>query len=400
MGSGFFIRETMNSETKVFFYVSDMSNRVVDGSGLWNTPLPSDRHYSTSQENSVITIGTYFQAAEIFFSDDDFSVTKDIVFKVKNERITSTDISRIDICLVKHGRFYHPAKVSIVANNEPVSVVLNLAIDEEGAVCMDREYPVLEKLRLKTDKIPAVYCRGRVEVEESLVFSMFVGEWFDDYHEFHISYDGDRKKIVVWDYEKGNYYLSEQDTKDLYREAAKIMSCCYSIETFEQIQPWHHAAGDFVLKKNSDGVDIRLITVRQHTSLFENSFDDADSLLEGALIFFISLSIRMRLDRVDGVGDTVWSDDIAVEAVFNGFIEGLESAESLPQFKSPFHVSFLNYIKSITNEDINDYLLMMIQSYHPDSPDVPVIMENIDKHVKLIETCFKNVSGKNEMTTT
>ena len=101
---------------------------------------------------------------------------------------------------------------------------------------------------------------------------MFLGEWFEGYNEFHISLDpaDEKHKIIVWDHEHGNYFLSTDQTKALYRQAAKILTCYYNVETFEQISSWHHAAGDFVLKCQNDEIDLKLITVRQYRPMFGN----------------------------------------------------------------------------------------------------------------------------------
>jgi hypothetical protein len=41
------------------------------------------------------------------------------------------------------------------------------------------------------------------------------------------------------------------------------------------------------------------------------------------LIFFLNLSIRMRLDRYDGVGDIVWADGPVVQSTLDGVMDGL-----------------------------------------------------------------------------
>ena len=56
-------------------------------------------------------------------------------------------------------------------------------------------------------------------------------------------------------------------------------------------------------------------------------------MLQALLIFFLNLSIRMRLDRYDGVGDIVWADGLVVQSTLDGFFEGLAlkpSVASMP----------------------------------------------------------------------
>ncbi len=363
-------------------------------SELWSVPLPSDRNNSEHAKDSAITLGDYFTAAESFLSRDDFFVVKSSLQKSEKIELQTSDIEKIEVFLVKHGQFYHPAKIAVHVLKKTVLFVLNLATSEEGLSCIEREYPVLEKLSGKNSNIPAVYEKGDVAVKDKAVLSMFLAKWFDEYNEFHISYDDGVKKVIVWDYEKGFYYLSEKEMFQLYKQATKIMTSCYNVETFEQIQPWHHAAGDFVVKNDIDGLDVKLITVRQYTSLFENTFDDADSILEGALIFLVSLSIRMRLDRVDGVEDSVWADDIVLSAVVAGFFESLSFHKTPTIFESDLSTCFKNYIFDIDSDALNDYSMMVRESYHPDSSDYLIVSDNITEHVSLLNQELKKVAEK------
>jgi len=98
--------------------------------------------------------------------------------------------------------------------------------------------------------VPKVYGTGEVFTKDNHYISMFLGEWFEGFNEFHISRDpaDGKNKIVVWDNQQSNFFLSADQIMELYRQATMILTSYYNIETFEQIFSWHHAAGDFVLK--------------------------------------------------------------------------------------------------------------------------------------------------------
>ena len=93
--------------------------------------------------------------------------------------------------------------------------------------------------------------------------AMFLGEWFSGFNEFHLSRDPatGQGRILVWDYGAGDFFLSPEQAAGVYKEAAKILTAYYNLETFEQIFSWHHAAGDFVLKLEKGRMKVRLITV-------------------------------------------------------------------------------------------------------------------------------------------
>jgi len=361
------------------YYISDRSTPVKKSDDLWDALLPSDMQAENS--DSSATVGHYFDTASSFLKNDGFSVVRAGVNKVENLQILSEDINKIEVYLVKHGQFYHPARVDVVLADTSVSFALNLAVSEGGVACVEREYPVLEKLSQWVTDIPAVFGTGKVVSERGDEFSMFLAKWFDGYNEFHISYEDGVKRVIVWDYDNGFNYLSEQDVFALYKKAAFIMTQSYNPKTFEQIQPWHHAAGDFVVKNDDGGIDVKLITVRQYTSLFENSFDDAESILEALLIFFIGLSIRMRLDRVDGVAESVWADEIVLVAVVGGFFAGIEGFDSPDVFGGDFVGSFKKYISDVDSDTIDEFSMMIAGSYHPESSDYSIVAENIQAHV-------------------
>jgi hypothetical protein len=78
-----------------------------------------------------------------------------------------------------------------------------------------------------------------------------------------------------------------------------------------QIFPWHHAAGDFVIRVDGEKTSVKMITVRDYVPMagIETEPDSEQAILDALVIFFIHLSVRMRLDRLDGVNEVVWAPD-------------------------------------------------------------------------------------------
>jgi hypothetical protein len=219
---------------------------------------------------------------------------------------------------------------------------------------------------------------------------MFLGEWFEEFNEFHMSFDPDDKKykIIVWDHEHGNFFLTTQQTIDLYRQASKILTCYYNIETFEQIFSWHHGAGDFVLRCKKDDVELKLVTVRQYRSMYENNIvsesieSDSEWILEALLVFFFNMAIKMRIDRLDGVGEIVWSDDVALKGILKGFFEGLALKPLFSVFSEPLDHCFREHLLSCRREDFFDLNRAIVCTYPSQAPEVPVIRQHLGKHVE------------------
>ncbi len=173
------------------------------------------------------------------------------------------------------------------------------------------------------------------------------------------------------------------------------MTCYYNIDTFEQIFPWHHGAGDFILKVEHDNLTVKLVTVRQYAAMLD--FDDGNQIsdeirMEALLLFLLNLSIRMRLDRIDGVGDIAWANDTAVEGVLKGFFSGLALKSAANQITDSFIHQFHEYIASQTESDLFDLATALITAYHPQAPDIPVIQRNLDSHIRVLYqavSCFE-----------
>ena len=225
-----------------------------------------------------------------------------------------------------------------------------------------------------------------MRTEGGRAFSCFLGEWFEGYSELHVSRDPEdgALKLMVWDEDRGPFFLSPGREAAFYERAAFILTCFYDLETFEQIFPWHHAAGDFVIKCSGDRTDVKLVTARQRAAMFSTENADLDSILKGALFFLLNMSIRMRLDRIDGTGQIAWAQNFAADNAYKGFVKALSAKERLLSMPSSPEICFLDFFSTCSYGDIKDMTMAIVDSYNPVAPDMPVIRKNIDAHINRI----------------
>lgn len=376
---------------RILYSIADPANLVSKVSDEWSSFLPLERDPGILGNHSV-KLSDYFTAAESFLKENDFEVIRNAAGNTRLNPISSLSIKDVNICLVKHGRFYHPSKIIVqLKNNQLFSLTLNVAFSTAGIACVDRECRALISLYNRIDYVPNVFGKNSYILKNGLKYSIFSTQWFDNYHEFHLSIDKEGKqRIIVWDSEKGNYYLSEDASFVLYRKIARILTCCYDPFSGNQIQPWHHAAGDFIINNNSD-VDVRLITVRQYTSLFQELPEDDDTLAEAAIIFLIGMTLRTRIDRDDGVGEILWADSYAVEATAQGFFESLFSPPPPSDRETSLKKKIIDLSLEMTPDDLLDYSRMIIESYNPLSPDLPIIEKNIENHARDLHQAFYRI---------
>lgn len=379
------------------FFLSSRNNPVQEGDFIWSIPIPLSRHQSagTFKPDSDIFInhGDYFTAVQDFLERDRCAIITQSVSQHLHRNITPDEIIEIRIFLDKHGEFYHPSKIDTVLQADDISFVLNVAVTDVGKHCAQREYRLLKMLDTEYPDsfIPKVYAQGSVFTKmDQVETKMFLGEWFEGFNEFHITLDPDdnKHKIIVWDHEHGNFFLTAHQATELYRQATKILTYYYNIETFEQIFSWHHAAGDFVLKCQEDVIELKLVTVRQYRSMYENNIGseyinpDAELILEALLVFFLDTAIKMRFDRLDGVGDIVWSDNMALKGILKGFFEGLALKPKTSVFAEPLDHCFREHLLSCSRTDFFDMNHAIAHTYLSQAPEAPVIRHHLGRHVE------------------
>jgi hypothetical protein len=379
------------------FFLSSINNPVQEGDLIWSTPITLTRHQSTGtfKHDSDISVnhGDYFTAVRDFLERDRYAIVVRSVSHHLHRNITRDEIKEIRIFLDKHGEFYHPSKIEVALQADEISFAMNVAVTDIGKQFAKREFRLLKILNIDYPDsfIPKVYAEGNVFTKTNQVETrMFLGEWFEGFNEFHISLDPDdnKQKIIVWDHEHGNFFLTAHQATELYRQAMKILTYYYNIETFEQIFSWHHGAGDFVLKCQEDDIEIKLVTVRQYRSMFEQSIDlehktpDAEMILEALLVFFLNMAIKMRIDRLDGVGEIVWSDEVALIGILKGFFEGLALKPETNMFAKPLDHCFLQHLLSCSRTDFFDLNYAIANTYPSQAPETPIIRQHLGKHVE------------------
>ena len=389
----------MPSNLKFSYYLYDTKTPVDSSHPAWQQPLPMSRHCTGEIDGLSLSHEDYFLAIRRFLEMDDFDLLTRALGRRLQKKVTLPDIGEIGVCLAKHGEFYHPARLEVSVGQQSAGFVLNVAISDNGIQTLHEEYQTLKRLNdeFTPSFIPQVYGFGGIETPGNRKIPLFLGEWLEGYHEFHISADpaGDARPIRIWDGDPNRALLSTDQQTDIYRQAARILTYYYNVQTLEQIFAFHHAAGDFIVRVENGAIDLKLITVRRYGSLLrnqdhlENGSMDVETMLQALLLFFLGLSIRMRLDRIDGVGDIVWADPLAVAATLEGFFEGLMLKPKIPSFPDTIDRCFAYFLSLASGDDIGDMCRSVVQSMDPGDPEVDFIKQNLDEHIASMNRSIK-----------
>jgi hypothetical protein len=294
-----------------------------------------------------------------------------------------SELHSVSIFLEKHGACYHPARLQVTAGSQLVTLVINVAAAEHGRRIMPDELKALTQLNESRPFgwLPRVYA-----ADEDGDLPMFMGDWFADFHEFHLTRPpgSDTLQLVVWDGAAAPRYLSGEQTAGLYRNMAMILTACYDPVTTCQIFPWHHAAGDFVVRTDENRSSARLITARNYTPMdgFSSPPMDERALMDALVSFLIQLSIRMRLDRLDGVSDIIWAPDRCLHPMAEGFFQGLDLTAQLSGFPESFPDLFRGYWNHHRVGDLMETAHRITGTqYDPDSEACGIVTRQLDNHM-------------------
>ena len=362
--------------------------RYLVASPAGDVPVDTDRlEYPLEADPLKTSYRVYFHAISDFLSRENFQPLLEAV----NERLeTDFDLSSLNEIIVrteKHGALYHPASIEVMSKKGRVKFGLNVAVTDTGKDSLKREFTILKTLnaRFNLPYIPKPYYLDELH---SLVF--LLEEWFEGYHEFHIAKSEDGKQQVkLWEYGKGDRFLSSEQGFEIYRQIAMILTLYYDIENYRMIFPWHHAAGDFVVKiEDNDQIDVRLTTVRGYEPFIGSDINEMINPVLALFYFLLHLSIQMRLDKLDGVGDVVWADEKCVDATLAGFFLGLESKKAFLNYCGS-QGEFLTLLRSFSMDDLATTFKPIIKQYEK-TKDFPVIERNFGNHVDRLYLTLRN----------
>jgi hypothetical protein len=331
------VRFGRDRAVKIDFEIAGRPGRVDAHHPLWSQalPMPSRFRPAAPEQTIAISHGAYFESIQTYLEADGGRPLRMALEALAPSAPRPALRQPINVILEKHGEFYHPARIQVASGEKPHVLALNVAVTPPGIECMQNELEALDRVapRLPAGTLPRVFDAGRSETPDGLSVQMFLADWFEDHHEFHLSVDPQDgvQKTIVWDRRRGPYFLPPHLMADIYFQAAFLLSRAYDPRSTRQIYPWHHAAGDFVLRRDADELHLKLITVRQYapTMAPEDGQDlDDDARLMALMVFVANLSLRNRLDRMDGTGEMAWADDAAVSATVAGFKKALEGSLS------------------------------------------------------------------------
>ena len=340
------------------------------------------------EEHPFLTLGDWFYAAQSFLVKN---------FNQPGSPIQSggngpSPAPAGSIRSEKHGALYHVARVELDLGKGLYRACLLSALSCTAKKWLYREFETITMLgkAFALDYLPAAFLLDQVELEqkgmkESFLFALT--EWLEGYHEWHIAgkdCDG-RDTISIWD-GKGRT-AAGPEVHSIYRQASRILTNYFNVESLCQIGPWHHAAGDFVVGSKNAFPDVKLTSARGYSPSALFSGARPKDPWTGLVFFMLELSVRMRLDKIEGTGDCVLASPLILPAVVSGFFEGLLDKEKRQELCGLSPVDFLNLVRGFTRDEYAGLLECIKDLLAQEDPsDHLGFSENLYSHAgKLLE---------------
>jgi len=373
------------------YFLADRDHPVRPDLPIWTTPLPSGRNSPNPPGGP--TYGDYFTAVRHFLESNGFNKLIRGIEVLLKRPAPAEDFRSIHIYLEKHGEYYHPAQVVLTLPDQECRFVMNVAVDIPGMDLVLQEHDLLNTLRHRFQKpyLPRVFGAGIVPISGGRNAGMFLGEWFEGFYEFHITRTAPHQKIALWDSDTGPAMLTDTQRRYIYRTVAYILTTYYDVETFAQISPWHHAAGDFIFRPGDPNMALRLVTVRSYPPVLREKSDDLAEMLQALLVFFMHLSIRTRLDRLDGTGNVVWADEVAPVETVEGLFQGLDETPTPKVFPGPVADVFYAYAAGLTEDDLLDLAETILAAYPKHAEETDLIGRHLPGHIRQLWNAVQNL---------
>ena len=100
-------------------------------------------------------------------------------------------------------------------------------------------------------------------------------------------------------------------------------------------------------------------------------------------MFLANITVRARLDRIDGVGDFVWLGDGFLEAIMRGFIRGIIARNYLDSDMTKFCHNFVKIARLKTIQEWTEVFVTILESYDNRAPDFKIISKNLVTHSRI-----------------
>ncbi|NLI83630.1 MAG: hypothetical protein GX443_18395 [Deltaproteobacteria bacterium] len=375
----------MNASFPVSLLISTEQGLVPLDRRIERIPVPR----GLSPSGIVLHYGPYLRSLEHFLTSSHHEALCTSLSSHLGRSVGPHEVRSLEIISEKHGAYYHVARVCVTLLETVCHLCINVAVTEPQHAALEREFQTLLKLgnRFPHHHLPHAYYLGEIPLSDhspgtllETRLKLAVLEWFEGYLEFHLSRENrsGRPALRLWETDQRGAYLSRAESQSVYQRASHILTSYLDADSFAQIFPWHHGAGDFVVRLSPEEPDVKLITARDYRTLASWGEGGPNPWL-GALHFFYGLTIRMRLDRLDGTGPLAWAPYQSLSGVIKGFFTAWdEKSRGNPLLPPPERL--LHLFRGMSREEWLAFAEVSLQDFLVEGKETPFARHRMGQH--------------------
>jgi hypothetical protein len=343
-----------------------------------------------SDDLPPLRFGSYLKALLEFFRRDGWTPLLDLLEIRLRHTVRAENLRDLSISSEKHGAWYHVARLQVEAGGETYRFAVNTAALPRQRELLEREYGLLRELHsaVGSECLPEPYMKGDTEYVgengEKHALKLFVAEWLEDFHEFHLSGGENASAVRLWNGSAEGILLTAEEMHSLFRGTAGLLTACLDPAELREVYPWHHAAGDFVAQRNgTGGVGVRLITVRGYRRISPFPREDPESFWAGLLLFFLNLTVHNRVDRLDGTGALALAGPEAIRSTVEGFFHSWES-KTRADDTLPDTAALRDLLQSLTPGDWLGLAEHLPETYFADEEEFEFLVPRLPEHTEFL----------------
>lgn len=381
---------------RIHFLFSSSEGDIVADETLLSRPFLLNPH----ETHPSLRLGDYFNAIEHVLFQNNGQVLSALLCELWKKPVHTADIQEVLIRSEKHGTLYHLASVEIIGPGSRSKFAVSTAVQEANRQWLAQEFETLRHLGniLSWSYLPVVHFLETLDwptPQGGVSLSIMLSEWFEDYHEWHLTKTaaGDTG-LVIWDLQRGYRMAAEWESRQIYRQASKILTLYYDLRTSHHIHPWHHAAGDFIVKSGHEIVDLKLTTARGYEPLVVFLEDQDINPIMALVYFLLDLSIRMRLDRWEGVGRLAWAPDFCVQPTVEGFFEAMTQMASRGRYSLGSLPDLSSLLKTFRRREFHKLYRQLMDLYRHEGEEMGcLVKEHLEEHCAVLERAIQGDPG-------
>ena len=349
------------------------------------------------EAHPFMVLSDYFNAVRDFLLQEDGQPLTLLLSRLWDREVKINDVERIIIRYEKYGTLYQIASAEVAAGGQRVKFAVTAAISPSAKETLEEEFTILQELnrRRQPSYLPEAYHKGAITVQGkagSEILLMTLSEWFEGFHEWHFSKDEAGKvRVNIWDMGGGFRFASAHEAYEIIRQASMILTLHYGLDDYMHISPWHHGAGDFIVKTGGEIVEVRLVTARGYKPVAPASKERKARPADALFLFLLDMSIKMRLDKQEGMGEPLWADAAVVDPAIKGFFQALKIKEPEAEHRKITVDDFAHYLDSLNEDWLEAILSANLSDYRLYDPSDAAFIENhVGEHARDLRLAISN----------